>query len=392
MAKKKDFSDILSRLTGFREKLETIREIFLANLVLIGEIPAPTFEEDDRVNFLIQRFSEAGLDNPSSDEVGNALGIYPGATNEKSILAVAHTDTLFSRTEDHTISVHADRMTGCGIGDNSLGLTTVVSLPRILETLDIELNSQLMLMGGSRSLGRGDLEGLRFFLSHLDHGHVQAGICLEGLQLGRLSISSLGVLRAEISCEVPEEYDWTRFGASGALVALNDVINKILAIPTPEKPCTNIVLGSIHGGTTYNRMAKKARLKFEVQSESEEMVEKISERIGIIVEEVSSQTRAEVRLDLVARRKSGGLPFDHPLIVHTRQIMQALEIEPHVEPSSSELSAFIAHDIPAITVGITTGANMILQEETIDIQPIFTGLAQVIGILLAIDGGYCDEH
>jgi hypothetical protein len=56
------------------------------------------------------------------------------------------------------------------------------------------------------------------------------------------------------------------------------------------------------------------------------------------------------------------------------------------------LSAFIDRDIPAVTVGITSGEHVGESRETVDIEPMSTGLAQIVAMLVAIDGGFCDEH
>ena len=48
-------------------------------------------------------------------------------------------------------------------------------------------------MGSARSLGRGDLEGLRFFLDNFKKP-ITAGVCIEGVKLGRLSYSSIGIV------------------------------------------------------------------------------------------------------------------------------------------------------------------------------------------------------
>ena len=93
----RDIKDILDSLPDLVAKACGLKELLLANLVMMGEIPAPTFREQKRIAFLMQRFSECGLQNVSSDEVGNGLGILPGSTGEKNIVIVAHVDT-FSRT------------------------------------------------------------------------------------------------------------------------------------------------------------------------------------------------------------------------------------------------------------------------------------------------------
>ncbi|MGE4488874.1 MAG: M20/M25/M40 family metallo-hydrolase [Kiritimatiellales bacterium] len=383
-------NEIIADIPAIRETCVSLRETLLANLVMIGEIPAPTFHEDARVSFLLQRFSECGLTNTSSDECGSGFGMVPGQNRERNILLLAHADTVFSERRDHTVSVHAGHISGPGIADNSLGLAVLATLPTLLERLNVELDAGLILMGAARSLGRGDLEGVRFFLDH-NKVPVTAGICVEGVQLGRLSYASAGMLRGEITCCVPEEYDWIRRGTTGAILVVNEVINRILGIPLPRKPQTSIVLGSLEAGAGFNIIPTEATLRFEVRSESADIVRQIASELDDIIEDVTSQTGAEVTLDIVARREPAGLAIGHPLVKQTREIMSALDLRPHITPSISELSALISHGIPAVTLGITEGERLHEQRETVLLEPMFTGLAQLVAVLLAIDGGFCDE-
>ncbi len=364
--------------------------MILANLVMISEIPAPTFSEQRRVQFLMDRFTEYGLQNCSTDEVDNALGILPGEEGKRNILVVAHMDTSFDTSADHSVTVEPDRVLGPGVGDNGLGLAVLATLPRALEEIGVQLRSNVLLMGSSRSLGRGDIEGLRFFLSNTNLP-VSAGVCIEGVKLGRISYSSIGMIRCEISYTVPEEYDWTRFGAVGSIVVINEVINRILEIPLPRRPRTSIVLSSIEGGKSFDKLAKTAVLRFEIRSESDQMVLELRDQIEYIVAEVSSNTGAEVTFDVFAHRNPGGIAFSHPLATHAREIMRTLNIKPRISPSTSELSAFIDRDIPALTLGITDGENLNERGESIQIDPIFRGLTQLLGLIMAIDEGCCDE-
>ena len=386
-------ADITPRLGEIRKTLADSREMLLANLVMISEIPAPTFSEAQRVRFLVDRFAECGLDRTSTDEVGNGVGVLEGAAEDptRNILVVAHADTNFDTTDDHTVSMREDRVLGAGVGDNSLGMATLATLPTLLDRLGIELQSNLILLGATRSLGRGDLQGLRFFLENADTP-IEAAVCIEGVQLGRLSYASLGMLRGEITVTVPEVYDWTRFGASSAILILNDVINRLMAIPLPRKPRTSILLGSVRGGTSYNTLATSATLRFEIRSESSKIVHNVGDAIRNITDELSAQTAAEVKVDIFAQREPGGVPFGHPLVAATRHIMQHLDIDPHITPSMSELATLIGRSIPAVTLGLTTGENLHTGREMIRIEPVYTGLAQLIGVLMAIDQGVRRAH
>ena len=387
MARK--FKEIIEMLPRIRKGAMEIREILLANLAMIAEIPAPTFGEERRMGLLVQRFSECGLQNCSIDEVGNGVGLVPGE-KDNNILVVAHADTVFTAGVDHTMNLQADFATGVGLADNSLGLAAVATLPTVLEHLGLELESTLVLMGACRSLGRGDLEGLKFFLNNRAMP-LRAGVCVEGCQLGRLSFSSIGMLRGEISVTVPEEYDWTRFGATGAIVTLNEVITQMSRIRLPRRPRTEIVMGSVEGGKSFDTVATQAVLRFEIRSESAVIVGEVSQQINDIVAETAAKTGAQVTLARIARRRPGGISFGHPLARRVRSILRAFDLNARSSPSVSELSAFVERNIPAVTVGITRGEQLNEVGEVIGIKRIATGIAQLVGILLAIDGGFCDE-
>lgn len=382
--------EILESIREVEPSVRQLREILLGNLVMLGEIPAPTFEEEERIQFLMDRFRQAGLDRRSVDEKGNGVGIIEGSEGNENILLVAHADTVFDKRRDHTIQVTPDRVTGPGVADNSLGVACLATLPHILDNLALRLRNNLVLMGPTRSLGRGNLEGLRFFLSNFDRP-IKAGIGIEGVELGRLSHTSIGMKRGVITCKVPEKYDWSRFGESSAILTLNEVINRINEIRTPMRPRTSIIMGSIRGGSSFDTTALKASLQFEIRSESLEWVNEISRQFGDIVTEVASRTGDTVDLDIFAERKPGGIPNSHPLVRRMKQIMESLDIEPYPGPSISELSAFIDRQIPAVTLGLTRGDNLHESGESIRIEPIYKGIAQIIGAIMAIDGGYCDE-
>lgn len=385
----KDYSELKNQLSGLEDKLKKYREVLLANLVMIGEIPAPTGKEENRIQFILNRFDEAGLTDSSIDDAGNGIGVLSGKESESALLINAHADTIFDMKTDHTMQVASKEIMGPGAADNALGLAALVSLPYILEDLKIELKNDLVLLAGVKSLGRGNLEGIRFFLEN-NKFDIKNAICVEGIQLGRLSYSSIGMLRGEITCRVPETYDWSRFGDASAILTLNEVINKINDIRLPKRPRTSIVMGSIVGGSSFNTIARDATLGFEVRSESQEVVEKAGDTINDIVLEVSSKTGDQVELDIFAKRSPGGIPFAHPLTKCARSVMETLDIEPRLAPSISELSALIDQNIPALTLGITVGEQTFKSNETIQIEPIYKGMAQLIGTILAVDGGYCE--
>ncbi len=381
---------ILALLPSLPGRLAPIQETLITNLIMLGEIPSPTFEEEARIKLFLQRLVECGLPDVSGDEAGNGVGIIPGRNPDRNILLVAHADSVYTDKTDHSLSVLSDEIIGPGVADNALGLAVLATLPSLFEMLGLQLDANLVLLSSSKGLGRGNLDGLRFFMEN-NILPMEAGICVEGAQLGRLSYSAEGMFRGYINCRIPEDLGWQRAGQNSAIIALNDVINRILEIPIPRRPRTSIVLGAIRGGKSYNIMATQSSLRFEVRSESAGQVQAIRERVEDIVAHATSTHNAQFEFSVVSSRDPGGIDVGHPLVKSCRRIMECLELETEIRPSMSEVSELIARGLPAVTLGITEASNLHDLDETIRIKPIYTGLAQLLAVLFAIDGGLCNE-
>ncbi|MGA0332832.1 MAG: M20/M25/M40 family metallo-hydrolase [Kiritimatiellia bacterium] len=374
---------ITQSLVHLEQQVRQHQDILLANLVMMSETPAPTFQEEMRVRFLLDRFREAGLDYISDDEVNNGIGFLPGPEGAPSVAVTAHLDTVFDAAAGHALSLGKERVKGIGIGDNSLGAAVLASLPHLIQVLELPIQANLWFLGVSRSLGRGNLGGIRFLLDHTQQKFDQA-LCLEGAPLGRLNYTSLAMMRGEIMVEVPDEYDFSRFGVMGAIVHMNDIINRILEIPRPSRPQTSVVFGSLQGGNSFHELARSASLRFEVRSESDEVAGMIETRIGQIIEEVRARSGVEIQLTKIAHRSHGGLNFEHPLVQTSRNVLEALQVEPKIGPSMSELAAFIARGIPAVTLGISNGHQINTLDEEMEVEPIFKGITQVLGVLMSM--------
>ena len=380
-------------VADFPEALVPLRERLLANLVMIAQIPAPTGHESQRVQFLLDRFAEEGLSDASSDEAGNAVGRLIGKRSNRTILLVSHLDTIFPTNADHTVTVEADRIIAPAVGDNAVGAAIVSLMPAILAHLDIQLDSDLILLGSTNSLGRGNHAGIRFFLDHLPQ-KVDCAICVEGIQLGRINYFSIGTARADVTCTVRPLPEPSRsYGSESALVVLNHIINRILAIATPSRPYTVIKMGKMHAGVSYDVEPDHAELGIEIVSHSDEMIEQICEQINDIVVEMTARHAVDATLDIFFSTKAGGIPFAHALVRSVLEVMEKLDIEPDQGHSPSELSDLISRNIPAVTLAVTRGQKSKKRRpDDVLIDPILTGVAQLVGVLLAMDKGVCDEQ
>ena len=389
-SKEFDFGNLLNDLPTQIEKLGEIRKLVLTDAVLLGEIPAPTFNESDRIRLTVDRFRENGLEDPEIDEHGNASAVLPGSEGGSSILVMAHADSVFDANTQHVLNVGPDSITGPGIADNAIGLATVVALPKLLKMLDITLKDDLILLANTKSLGKGNLEGARYFLETKQRP-IRSGICVEGATQGRLSYSGLGTLRGEIRLEVPSNYDWNRFGSSGAVGHLTRMVNQLLEIPLPKEPKTKMELGGLTCGTTYNKTQRRGVLRFEITSEADEVLDELKQKVDDLCQQCALENGTLVNLEIVARRPNCSIPFTHPLVKATRSIMNEIGITPQVIPSTGDLNVLIEAGYSGVTLGLTEAENLGEINETIFLDPLQAGIAQLLTLLQAIDQGLCES-
>jgi len=266
----------------------------------------------------------------------------------------------------------------------------MIALPRLLKELGIQLRDDLILVANTRSLGRANLEGAKAFLETMS-SPVRAGICVEGSTLGRLSYSGLGTLRGEITLQVPSDYDWKRFGASGAISHLTSLINQIREIAIPKEPKTQLVFGGLRCGSSFNTSPRQGTLRFEITSEGDDIIGHMEDQLNEICEQFSAETGTQVNMEVVAKRKNCSIPFTHPLVKTTRSIMQELGITPQVDPSTGDLNALILGGLPAVTLGLTTVKNLREINETVQLDPLYAGITQLVSLIQAIDQGICES-
>ncbi|MDY6824211.1 MAG: peptidase dimerization domain-containing protein [Thermodesulfobacteriota bacterium] len=384
-------NNYLNEIPLFVDRIKSLADTIITNIVLIGQVPSPTFEEAERANALLERLSESGVEQCTTDSIGNPVGIIKGKNPDlPPIFVVAHLDTVVDKEVDHNFTVKKNSIIGAGILDNSIGIGVLASLPDIFRACEMTFDSDIVLAGVVRSIGRGNLQGINTLLANWETP-IRGAVCVEGRELGRLSYTSEGLKRCEITCSVGSNSGSRHRLAPNAILVLNEIINQILELRLPQKPHTRVIIGRISGGAKHGVIAHNAKLGFEIQSDSAEMVKSAYADIKDIVSGAEHEYQVNIRLKSISEQAPSRLTFSHPLVKATVKVMKNLRIEPVNMPSESELSAFLSRQIPAVTLGITHGEESFVPEQSrAKIEPIFKGIAQVVGVINALDSGECD--
>jgi len=338
----------------------------------------------------MERLAEFQVDECSTDGYRNPIGIIRGTSESKPpIFVVAHLDTLFGKDIDHYYTIGENSITGAGIMDNSVGVGVLASLPEIFSKLNLRFESDIVLAGVIQSLGKGNLRGIRHLLKTWSTP-IRGAVCIESSELGRISYYSEGMIRCEVECKISSTNGLEYKFKPNAILVINEVVNQILQMRLPQKPRSRVIIGQTRGGVKHGIIAHEAKLGFEIQSTSDRMVKSIFNDIKDIVDGVSHEYEVDLKLKTISNVHAAKLKFNHPLVKSTVAVMQKLGLTPVSAPSESELSIFLSRKIPAVTLGITCGKNHLQQNAKMDIEPMFRGITQVAGVIMAIDSGVCD--
>jgi acetylornithine deacetylase/succinyl-diaminopimelate desuccinylase-like protein len=379
-------NDHLKDLPNFVERIKSLKDIIITNIVLIGQTPAPTFKEKRRSKIFMERLAEFQVDECTTDGYRNPIGIIRGKSSgtKPPIFVIAHLDTFYKFFDKDLVfnyAIKEDKITGPGILDNSVGVGVMISLPAILKALDLQFESDIVLAGTIQSIGKGNLRGVRHLLKTWPTP-IRGGVCIEGVELGRLNYYSDGMIRGEIQCNIYEEKGVFHKFTPNAILILNEIINEIL----------NLRIGKISGGVNHGKIAYEGTLGFEIRSDSYKVVKSIYSNIKDIVDGISQENEVELNLKTISNLKAARLKFNHPLVKSAASVLESLGLKPISKSTESALSIFLSRKIPAVTLGVTHGENYYTDSATMEIEPMFKGIAQIIGVLKAIDNGVCDEQ
>jgi len=350
------------------EAVERHTPVVLDLAQCICAIPAPTFSEEYRAAFVREEFAAQGLE-AWIDEGGNACARRRGR-GRGVLLLTAHTDTVFPAGTDLSIRQEDDRLVGPGIGDNSLSVAALLTLPRILDQAAIQTESDLVLCANTGEEGLGNLRGMRHAVATY-RDELTAVIVLEGHHLGRVYNQAVGSRRLRITVTAPGGHSWGAFGQASAIHVLGEMIAAIAQLPVPVEPKTTFNVGMIDGGVSINTIAPRATMTLDLRSVDPTSLTHLISRVGAIVEAATDAARGvSVHSEIIGDRPGGVIPADAPVIGATLDTLQALGLDPQLSTGSTDANIPITEGIPAVCIGLTTGGHAHRLDEYIDIPPL----------------------
>ena len=308
-----------SRVQAALAKLEEREAESVQEQIRITEIPAPPFQEAERAAYFLERLKERGLPDAYIDSEGNVVATRAGSGDGPTLLIAAHLDTVFPAEVDTSVEFRDGRYYAPGIGDDTRGLATLLSILDVLDESGITTHADIIFSGNVGEEGRGDLRGVKALFR--DHPQVDGFISIDGVGLQRITTGGTGSRRFEFQFSGPGGHSFGAFGLPSAIHAMGRAIAKIAEIQTPQFPKSTFTVGTVEGGTSVNSIAAYAAFAIDMRSNNAEQLANIEREAKAAALEAVAEENARwdrnlinVKFELIGDRPVGETNFRSPIV------------------------------------------------------------------------------
>ncbi len=348
-------------------------QVLVDRTVRLTQIPAPTFDEQDRASQLFEWWTIDGVGEVVTDAQGNLFScIRPGLSPQiPAIVVCAHLDTVFSRDTTHQVRWDGERLIGPSVADDSVALA---ALSLINDCLAQQLHHPVWIAATTAEEGLGNLAGVTYLLDHFP-GEIGALVALEGNYLGRVNITGVGSVRGRVDVSGQGGHSWEEpdnpNAVESSVACLQGILEDYAAIRQGSRAKATVNVGRISGGESVNSRARFCSFDIEARSDDPDLLGQLEGIIKGRMEELSPAF--DVVWTEIGRRPAGGIDKRHPLARVAADVLLDCGIEPTFSAASTDANAAYARNIPAITIGLAFGGNTHTEDEWIDTKSLNVG-------------------
>ncbi|MEO1170182.1 MAG: M20/M25/M40 family metallo-hydrolase [Pseudomonadota bacterium] len=332
----------------------------LRDMVTLNEIPAPPFGEEVRAAAFARMMESTGFGDVVIDAVGNVVATRSGTGGGRSVMVVAHLDTVFPAETDVTVQIDGDRYTAPGIGDNTRGAIMLLQFASAIATADVRTRGDVILVGNIGEEGLGDLRGVRhLFRDGVEH--PDSFVAIDGGDDARLVTSAVGSNRYRVTFMGPGGHSWGDFGDGNPHHAAARAIARFVNAARPitrDGPRSSYNIGRTGGGTSVNSIPFESWFEVDMRSGDPAKIEALDAAFqqamtdGLEAENAVRGTGEllTVEIEQIGQRPAGEGDANSSLVQRAQALLLAEDIEPRLEASSTDSNIPISLGVPAVTI------------------------------------------
>ena len=343
----------------------------------VQQIPAPTFAESARGEFVRKLFIKENLKDVSVDSIGNIYARLPGKQKKaKPLIVSAHLDTVFPASVNLRVKKEEGRIVAPGLGDNSLGVSALCGIIWYLRAKKTTLPHDVWFVANVGEEGLGDLRGMRAVVDRFN-SQVLGYLILEGLALEHIYHRAIGVRRYRVTAKTAGGHSWADYGQPSAVHELASLVTKLTALRLPAQPRTTMNVGTFGGGMGINVLAPEAKCELDLRSEDPKALMKLTRQVEELFKNADREG-VQVMAEIIGERPAGEIPVHHPLVDLAVRCTREQGLNAILAIGSTDANIPLSRGIPAVVMGVTSGGGAHTINEYIDTEPAEKGMAALV--------------
>lgn len=343
-------------------------------------IKSPPFKEGKRIKYLQEYITDLGY-STIIDKEGNLIveikGNCPGL-----IVFSSHVDTVFPEDTKLKIIEEGNKIFCPGIADNAIGIVASLYLLKYIKITNTNLTYHIVFIFNVGEEGDGNLRGIRYFFDNYNLNHLKAHICIEGHNIGRLTVKAVGSHRRNISLLCEGGHSWRDYGKPNSIIEASKLIVNLSKMKLPQEPKSTINIGTIKGGSSVNSIPDKTEFSLELRSVDKSQLSDLIRELDDIIRAYNTNN-VKIEYKIIGDRPCGELKNDK-LANLIKNVHNELGIDTIDDIGSTDSNYPLSMGYPSVTIGITKAYNTHSLNEYLEIVPIKYGIIQLIRIFFAL--------
>ena len=357
---------------------------------------APSGHEDERAALVMSELKRLGYADAYRDAAGNVISA-PIAKDARITVFVAHLDTVVQPgvrvtvTEGKNAKGHL-AWTGPGVGDDTSGVVALLGVVEAMRHAGLSLPNVRWVFSVNEE-GGGTSEGIGRFIA--DHKPaIAAFISTDGSpidELGAVADNGVGLYPLFPTFSGPGVHTIESYGTPSTTRAVALAIERIYRLKIPQTPLEKrswLNIGTIKAGTVPNAMAKDAEFTVDLRSNDAATGRALRDKVKAVIEGAARDAGVSVKIDTTRWQRdpiSLKTPEQQRLIETLWASYRAIGVTPQKgKIGSSDFVIALAQGVPAAGIGLTNIRRMHSPEEEAEIDPLFTGMKEVLVAAVAL--------
>ncbi|MDR2738267.1 MAG: hypothetical protein LBB68_00310 [Treponema sp.] len=376
-----------------RARTSPLADRLLADALRLAEIPSPTYQEEQRAAFVLERLATLKI-SPQMDDLGNILVRIPAHTPVDHSALLLFSDMGSNRWHplDSLTRLDSRYARGAGLAD-ILGCATLLSIAEALTEERLPSEREVLILFAARSLD--DPEGKAFFSIFENPSHFPcAAIGIRGLNLGSVITNTQGIYRIRVTMgreqnekeaarddmEGPDTPPAKPETANMVVDTLISTARKLSGITWDSKGTTYFYIRRIEAGTGFGRAPQEGILEIELESSNGPQLEMAMNTVKATaenaakfsVENPNPDSAIKTEVSITSFIPVGEQNNDPELLKTIRGVMKDLHIRLREENGADPSAILSNRGIPSFSIGIAQGWEG-LNSDTIEIASIEKG-------------------